>query len=339
MHGILITHVCFVTTSIFAYYKPPPRASRVSDDCPLRLELQQRLVFLYFHIQLDVNTRARVALGLNVHPINIMDILSHILPEGYYAPDIDIPYLPYDGVDAGSYAEYPRIRGFQMHQEMDVFILQVADNRSYAEYTSLLQSWLFFSFLREICVRFQKPFLLSKLVSFPNDGRPKITATFLSPSTWRSMRSIPFGGMGGLAEVLFITQHHAALFDFENPESAEESLDRALIVLSIKYLVYHIVDMILLGNYLSTLNLTVIEEEKVVNLAERIKEQRLMCGDSQESQQPSAMVMKRYLETNGWCPVLAEDLLRRRGSAASPISGSCLLCYIHRFVYRKLRHA
>ena len=159
----------------------------------------------------------------------MMDVLSHILPKGYNPPDIDIPYLHCDTVNEGSYAEYPRVRGFQMHQGMDGLILQVADDRSYADYTRLLQSWLFFGFLREICIRFKKPFKLSKLVSFPINGRPKITASSLSPSMWSEDEpeeaspmsnteesEVPLGRIGDLIDVLFLTQHHAALFDFSN---------------------------------------------------------------------------------------------------------------------------
>lgn len=90
--------------------------------------------------------------------INLIDILTHILLE---EPDIDLPYLPYDESDEGSYAEnpwYPRIQGFQMRQGTNGLILQVADDHSCAEDTRLLQSWLFFGFLQKIWVEFKKPF-------------------------------------------------------------------------------------------------------------------------------------------------------------------------------------
>ncbi len=250
-----------------------------------------------------------------------MDILSHILPKGHYPPDIDIPYLPYYKIDEGSYAEYPNRQGFQMHQGIDGLELQLTDDHAYEEYTRLLQSWLFFGFLRIIYVKVEKAFDLSKLVNFPNNGRPNITATHLAPSMWggdepweiSSMSNWNESGIQDLRDVIFLTQHHAALFDFDNPQSAEESHDRALVILSVKYLIYHIVHMVLPEEFYY--HIRRINDNGLSVQGKMIKEQRLMCGDSQERIQPSAMIMKRYLETNGWCPILAEDLLRRRSLA------------------------
>ena len=90
--------------------------------------------------------------------ITLIDILTHILLE---EPDIDLPYLPYDNGDEGSYAEYPRYlrtQGFQMRQGANGLILQVADDHSYAEDTRLLQSWLFFGLLQKSWVEFRRPF-------------------------------------------------------------------------------------------------------------------------------------------------------------------------------------
>lgn len=252
-----------------------------------------------------------------------MDILSHVLPKGYYPPDIVIPYLPYYKIDEGSYAEYPNRQGFQMHQAIDGLKLQLTADHAYEEYTRLLQSWLFFGFLRMICVKVKKAFDLSKLVNFPNSGRPNITATFLSPSMWdgdepgelSSMKTSDESGIQDLHDVIFLTQHHAALFDFDNPQNADESHDRALVILSVKYLIYHIVHMVLPHRFGSPLGRAGIDVNGLSVQGKMIKEQRLMCGDSEDRLQPSAMIMKRYLETNGWCPILAEDLLRRRSLA------------------------
>ena len=272
-----------------------------------------------------------------------MDILTHILPEGYYPPNIETPYLPFNGINEGSFAVYPRNQGFRMHQEMDGMVLQVAGDWSYADYTRLLQSWLFFGLLQNICVLFEKEFDLSKLVTFPNNGRPNITATPLSPSRWRETLASEFSStvnsgesgvllvrMRDFNDVLFLAQHHAALFDFENPQSAEESLDRALIILSVKYMIYHMVHMVLSKQYLSSLDLSVTKRRDLARQGQRIREQRLMCGDSHERQQPSAMVMKRHLEANGWCPVLAEDVLRRR-SLAHVYSAAALVSHTTNF--------
>ena len=262
-----------------------------------------------------------------------MDILSHLLPKGHYPPDIDIPYLPHYKIDEGPYAEYPSRQGFQMHQEIDGLELQLTDRHTYEEYTRLLQSWLFFGFVRFMCIKSEKPFDLSKLVKFPHNGRPNITAINISPSIWNggkrrefsstSSADEPFGipvarsraECRDLHDVVSLTQHHATLFDFDNPQSAEESHHRALVILSVKYLIYHIVHMVLSKPFLKPLGRAGSHINGLSIEGKMIKEQRLMCGDSQERLQPSAMIMKRYLETNGWCPILAEDLLRRRSLA------------------------
>ena len=254
-----------------------------------------------------------------------MDILSHVLPKGYYPPDIDIPHLPHYEIDEGPYAEYPSRQGFPMHQGNYGLTLQLTDDHTYDEYTRLLQSWLFFGFIRIICVKLEKHFDLSKLVSFPTNSRPSITATHLSPSMWsgeepREVSSTSSSEKSGvpverarddcqaLHDIIFLSQHHAALFDFDNPQSAEESNDRALVILSIKYLIYHLVHMVLSKEYVRSLERAGINHSA-------LSTQRLMCGDSEERLQPSAMIMKRYLESNGWCPILADDLLRRRSLA------------------------
>lgn len=129
--------------------------------------------------------------------INLIDILTHILLK---EPDIDLPYFPYDESDESSYAEYPwcpRIQGFQMRHETDALILQVADDHSYAEFTGLLQSWLLFGFLQNICVENKKPFDLSKFVNFPIMVDPKMAVDSYFQSELRRtfQRSLPVDRM------------------------------------------------------------------------------------------------------------------------------------------------
>ncbi len=234
-----------------------------------------------------------------------------------------------------------------MHHGIDGLELQLTNDHTHEEYTKLLQSWLFFGFLRIICVKFEKAFDLSKLVNFPNNGRPNITATHLAPSMWggdepwevSSMSNSDESGIPvarsrderqDLHDVSFLTQHHAALFDFDNPQSAEESHDRALVILSVKYLIYHIVHMVLPERFVNPHGRAGINVNGLSVQGKMIKEQRLMCGDSQERLQPSAMILKRYLETNGWCPILAEDLLRRR-SLAHVYCAAALVRYTDNF--------
>lgn len=186
-----------------------------------------------------------------------------------------------------------------MHHGIDGLELQLTNDHTHEEYTKLLQSWLFFGFLRIICVKFEKAFDLSKLVNFPNNGRPNITATHLAPSMWggdepwevSSMSNSDESGIPvarsrderqDLHDVSFLTQHHAALFDFDNPQSAEESHDRALVILSVKYLIYHIVHMVLPERFVNPHGRAGINVNGLSVQGKMIKEQRLMCGDSQE---------------------------------------------------------
>lgn len=245
-----------------------------------------------------------------------------------------------------------------MHEQNGQLELELSTDHTYAEYTDLLQSWLFFDFIHIFYRRLGLTMDLREFVIFPVDGEPEITAATLRNSIltqdrlrrkaqiaarakywWKPKlnklwspndRSIggqvaldaptdrPSAGNRALCEDIDLAHHHVNLFDFADTDEtltledrALRTRDRGLVALSIKY-VLHQVAALVYSNRRRPFQQTMIYPHHASNLYKESKTHRLLCVDDREIPPPSAGIMQSYLESNGWCPVLARDLLCRQ---------------------------
>lgn len=286
-----------------------------------------------------------------------MDILERFLPESrgseYKDIDISIPYLANYPVDDGTFQSYPMRRGFPMSKAHDGLQLQLGPSRTYREYSDLLQSWLLFDLIHVIARLTHVKFDLLSLVDRKNPTRhcitlkrplesfeqqirvPGLYRTFTYENLFRSScwsnrqkrnrlslsHATPDHVRGrALENIISIAELHLTLFDFEDENDVVSTDDRARIILSIKYFLFEIRE-ILWSQY---------------HYIESAGKQRLLWMDCRDTKPPSAIVMKRFLQLRGWCPILADDLLSQsslrhvylaavivRKSARSSSHGDC----------------
>ena len=251
----------------------------------------------------------------------MMDILAPLLPPGFDALDISIPYVGSCAIDEGPFESLPIRHGFTTHQVNGRSQLELNQTHSYAQYTALLQTWLFFGFIQAVGAELQLPVELSDFVQHSvGKGESTVTAKPLlawnaiiqksQPRTLRrmfklkslsSLRQRRDRDSETLADTITTGYYNATIFDFANPEACAESEDRALIILSIKYLIQNIILFLSPEDYMLESYL----RNRYVDTA------RLITGDANESIPPSSNVLKKYLEERGWCPVYANDVLSR----------------------------
>lgn len=273
-----------------------------------------------------------------------MDILKHI--EGS-APKIAVPLISAPENDSGSFIDFPRSRDFLLNETSDCLELMLTEGHSYEEYTSLLQAWLYFNLVRCFCSELQLSVNLGHFVGQGIDHwiglgqhhnhKPLVTASppfkgllkQLQDQCLSPMRRMEFFTAGytdrrlvigdrhtnfqNLEQNLKIALHNSAIFDFDDLSSDKSSEDRARVILSVKYLVYFLESIISsrrppFDNYRDASH----EFLGGINTNDDIREQRLLCADDEQDIQPSGNILKQYLVGNGWCPVLAEDILRRQ---------------------------
>ena len=287
-----------------------------------------------------------------------MDVLVNTLSPRDSPPEIRVPNLASHSVDDGSFEGFPRRKGFTIHEQNGQLELELSAAHTYAEYTDLLQSWLFFDFIHMFYRRLGLAMDLREFIIFPVDGEPEITAATLRNSIstqdrlrrkaqlaarakhwWKPKlnklwspndRSIgdqvaldaptdtPPAGSRALCEDIDLAHHHVNLFDFADTDGTSTSEDRALrtrdrglVALSIKYVLHQVVALVY-SNRRRPFQQTTISPRQASNLYEESKSHRLLCVDDREIPPPSAGIMQSYLESNGWCPVLARDLICRQ---------------------------
>ena len=257
-----------------------------------------------------------------------MDVLAHTLAPGDNPPDIRVPYLASYALDYGTFEDFPKRKRFSMHEQHGRLELILSTDHTYAEYTDLLQSWLFFALIHMVHDRFGLPVDLGEFMRSPVDGEPQITAAILRKSFWpedRRRRKAQLNARAGspagsrsLCQDIDLAHHHVNLFDFADIDGSSTPGDRALrsqhrgsVTLSIKYLLHQFVNMVHLKSQCRISDLF-LGPGDTSRLYQESETRRLLCADERENASPSAGIMQKYLETNGWCPVLARDLLCRQ---------------------------
>ncbi|KAL8998116.1 MAG: hypothetical protein Q9169_002737 [Polycauliona sp. 2 TL-2023] len=258
--------------------------------------------------------------------LQMMDILAPLLPPEY-ALDISIPYLGSYESDDGPFESFPTRRGFSMRQINGQSQLELDDKHSYAQYTELLQTWLYFGYIKVVAAKLKLPLQISEFVH-QSDGEERATVTAEPLAKWNSIIQRPprpksiadrlkrqkvlfrerqqqhVNMMAGIMKIAF---RNSCIFDFANPENKAESEDRGLVIISIKYLIPYII----LYHWPLSGPPNPRLEPYLEYIRFDLQNKRLLVADTNEVFSPSAMLMKRYLEERGWCPVYAEDLLTR----------------------------
>lgn len=261
-----------------------------------------------------------------------MDFPAPLLPQDSDPLDISIPYVGSYGLVEGPFDTLPLRHGFTMHDVNNKSQLELDQEHSYAEYTALLQTWLFFGLIHAIGVELELPIELSEFVQHPvGEGRATVTAKplaawnaivpntepdivtdiladtlgrMLNSRSYRTLMRRRHRDRGALSDQAKIAFYNATVFDFINPQDTGESDDRALTILSIKFLSHYV-------------NLRTGDGDTVFSpycYNKPLSLTKFMVADTNETIAPSAKILKRYLQDRGWCPVYAGDLLARNNS-------------------------
>ena len=120
----------------------------------------------------------------------MMDILAPLLPPGCDPLDISIPYVGSCDLDGGPFESLPIRHGFTTYQVNSRAQLENNQDHSYAQYTALLQIWLFFEFILAVGAELYLPVELSDFVQH-SVGTGKSTVTAKPLRAWNAMIQKP----------------------------------------------------------------------------------------------------------------------------------------------------
>ena len=262
-----------------------------------------------------------------------MDFPAPFHPQGSDPLNINIPYVGSCDLVEGPFVTLPLRHGFTIHEVDHRSQLELDQKHSYAEYTALLQTWLFFGFIHAVGAELELPIELSEFVQYPiQEGRAVVTAKPLTAwnapvrytkpdlverifklQSSRTLVRRRHSDRLALFNIIEIAFHNATVFDFINPQDSGESEDRALTILSIKFLVHYVNSCIDANdNSLKLINgMPTLAAFRPYACHMPVKRTRLMVPDTTEIIAPSAKILKSYLQDRGWCPVYADDLLAR----------------------------
>ena len=221
-----------------------------------------------------------------------MDIFSTLIPRDCKIPSpLVVPCVGSSDYDYELFAEYPIRRGFSISPEC---ILLNQEGR-YEESTAFLQSWCFFGLIGAMLHHAQGLPELSELITEDSYGNKCID----SASTWRLIKNWhpraleQFSTSGWQAHhkyyrtLLNLALRNVRMLDFDLEEKPGSSDTRALIVLSIQACVRAF-----------TLQLT-----EITKSIEAVKP--LVALENCDYISPSALLAKKFMIDNGWCPVRA----------------------------------
>ncbi len=258
-----------------------------------------------------------------------MDILQRFLPDGYSAPDIEIPKVETYAAPAGTeFNDFPTACGFPVRWVEGYLELLVDRNRSYEEYTDFLQSWLYEQFILHVGARMGWTIDMSKFLvhSERNEGVMISAARGLASIDtsgnaftpfFRSKQNIAHRLISKLRRAYYynnryeryinkefgplldVVVHNCTLFDYYDASSRFNTGERARVLLAIRYMAANIFRF---GGP---------QREDPYIWPQRLRGYRLAVDDGSGQVSPVVGLMKDYLMRNGWCPVRVHALLSR----------------------------
>jgi hypothetical protein len=221
-----------------------------------------------------------------------MDVFSLLLPRDCKIPSPQVvSCVGSPDYDYELFAEYPIRQGFSLSPEC----ILVNQEGRYEETTAFIQSWCFFGLIGAMLDHAHGLLQLSDLITEDSHGNKCINGAFTGQliENWhpRALKQSLTSDWPAHYEYyrtsLDLASRNARMLDFDLKEKPESSTIRALIVLSIQACVRAF-----------TLKLTEITGSIQAT-------ETLVALETCDYISPSALMAKKFMIDNGWCPVRA----------------------------------